>query len=153
MNSHNRQRLQNMGKSVLSKLPKLVAEILSLNKKGFTGTAWCRSRATALADGCAGVTNLKYAGGWKSNTVAEGYVAKRPAMKKEKTGTGVKPAAAVAKSPDDIKSVPSSSNVSVSVPDDIENVPSDSNVGVSVAGRMPDWSITGSVVINNYFTT
>eukprot|EP00957_Ditylum_brightwellii_P198790 15152368-Ditylum_brightwellii.AAC.1 len=76
-----------------------------------------------------------------------------PVMKKGNIGTGDKPAAAVAKSPDDIKSVPSGSNVGVSVPDNVKSVLSSSNVGVSVAGRMPDWSVTGSVVINNYFTT
>eukprot|EP00957_Ditylum_brightwellii_P206870 15350326-Ditylum_brightwellii.AAC.1 len=93
MNSCSRQRVQNMSKSVLSKWPKLATEMLAFNEKGFTCTAWHRSGATALADGSAGVINFKHAGGWKSNTVdpLEG-----PAMKKAKTGTGDKPAAAVA---------------------------------------------------------
>eukprot|EP00957_Ditylum_brightwellii_P200543 15288866-Ditylum_brightwellii.AAC.1 len=58
---------QNIGESVLTKWPKMVAEMIKINPTGFTGTTWHRSGTTAMADNGESAINLKHAGGWQSN--------------------------------------------------------------------------------------
>eukprot|EP00957_Ditylum_brightwellii_P106509 8126246-Ditylum_brightwellii.AAC.1 len=70
-----------MGKRALHTWPTQAAEMLELDAAGYSGTCWRRSRATAMANSGAGIINLKRAGGWKSSTVAEGYVAESAQMK------------------------------------------------------------------------
>eukprot|EP00957_Ditylum_brightwellii_P008194 620094-Ditylum_brightwellii.AAC.1 len=57
-----KKRSQNMGELVLAKWPKMAAEMIKVNPKGFTGTTWRRSGATALADSRESAINLKRAG-------------------------------------------------------------------------------------------
>eukprot|EP00957_Ditylum_brightwellii_P123932 9447115-Ditylum_brightwellii.AAC.1 len=45
-----------------------------LNPDDYTCTCWHRLGATELANGKAGLINLKHAGGWKSSTVVERYI-------------------------------------------------------------------------------
>eukprot|EP00957_Ditylum_brightwellii_P072682 5523963-Ditylum_brightwellii.AAC.1 len=40
---------QNMGKSVLAKWPKMAAELIKVDPKGFTGTCWRSSGTTTMA--------------------------------------------------------------------------------------------------------
>lgn len=52
-----------------------IAEFLKLpNPKEYTGHCLRRTSATLLADGGGSMTNLKQHGGWKSTSVAEGYI-------------------------------------------------------------------------------
>eukprot|EP00957_Ditylum_brightwellii_P200546 15288983-Ditylum_brightwellii.AAC.1 len=64
-----------MGGNTLNDWPKTAALICDMDPDGFTSMCWRRSGATELANGGAGLINLKCAGGWKSSTVAEGYIA------------------------------------------------------------------------------
>lgn len=68
-------RAQVVGINMFGKIPSKIAEYLKLeNAKDYTGHCMRRSSATFLADSGADVLTLKRHGGWKSNTVAEGYV-------------------------------------------------------------------------------
>ena len=50
---------QNMDKSVLTKWPKMAAEMIKVDPTGFIGTCWRRSGATAMADQGESAINLK----------------------------------------------------------------------------------------------
>eukprot|EP00957_Ditylum_brightwellii_P012964 979433-Ditylum_brightwellii.AAC.1 len=73
--------IQNMGKCSLHSWPTQVMEMLELDAAGYSSTCWHRSGATSMASSGAGIINLKCAGGWKSSTVAEGYIAESVQMK------------------------------------------------------------------------
>eukprot|EP00957_Ditylum_brightwellii_P040416 3058290-Ditylum_brightwellii.AAC.1 len=66
------KRNQNMGAAVLAKWPKMAAEMIKVDPKGFTGTTWRRSGATAMADNGESAINLKRARGWQSDKVVQG---------------------------------------------------------------------------------
>ena len=73
----------NLGKNTLAKYPSEIAEMLGKeNPKSFTGHCYRRSAATILADDHGSVIELKSAGGWKSSSIAEGYVAESLPSKK-----------------------------------------------------------------------
>ena len=56
-------------------MPKTIASYLKLaDPESYTGHSFRRSSATLLADSGADLVTLKQHGGWKSSTVAEGYV-------------------------------------------------------------------------------
>lgn len=60
---------------MLGSCPRRIAEFLKLdNSDLYTGHCFRRTSATLLADSGADITVLKRHGGWKSNSVAEGYV-------------------------------------------------------------------------------
>lgn len=64
-----------VGYNTIAKYPEKIAEFLNLeNPKEFTGHAFRRSSATALAGSGAPMLLLKNAGGWRSDTIAQGYV-------------------------------------------------------------------------------
>lgn len=66
---------QPVGINTIGNLPKSIAQFLKLpNPFLFTGHCFRRSSATFLADSGADILKVKRHGGWKSNTVAEGYV-------------------------------------------------------------------------------
>eukprot|EP00957_Ditylum_brightwellii_P100818 7684353-Ditylum_brightwellii.AAC.1 len=44
------KRIQNMGKSVLTKWPKMAAKMIKVDRTGFTGTCWHRSGTTVMAN-------------------------------------------------------------------------------------------------------
>ncbi|XP_077256510.1 uncharacterized protein LOC143894243 [Temnothorax americanus] len=57
------------------KIPSIIASYLHLaNPDSYTGHTFRRISATLLADSGADIITLKRHGGWKSNTVAEGYI-------------------------------------------------------------------------------
>uniref|UniRef100_V5I8P7 Tyr recombinase domain-containing protein n=1 Tax=Anoplophora glabripennis TaxID=217634 RepID=V5I8P7_ANOGL len=59
----------------LSKLPNVVARFLDLTDSNlYTGHGLRRASATLLANAGGDITTLKRHGGWKSSTVAEGYI-------------------------------------------------------------------------------
>lgn len=67
---------QAVGKNKFSKMPREYATFLHLdNINKYTGHAFRRTSATLLADSGASTTMLKQHGGWKSSTIAQGYVA------------------------------------------------------------------------------
>ncbi|KAH0811327.1 hypothetical protein GEV33_011464 [Tenebrio molitor] len=67
--------VQPVGINSFGKMPELIATFLKLeNSKMYTGHAFRRSAATLLSDCGADVRTLKRFGGWKSDTVVEGYV-------------------------------------------------------------------------------
>lgn len=68
---------QVIGKHTISKVPYEIARFLKLNEANqYTGHAFRRTSATLLATSSGvDVLDLKRHGGWKSNTVAEGYIA------------------------------------------------------------------------------
>ena len=62
---------------MFGKIPNQIAEYLGLeNAKDYTGHCLRRSSATFLTDSSADLLQLKRHGGWKSNSMAEGYVKK-----------------------------------------------------------------------------
>lgn len=68
--------LQPVGKNTFRKIPNNVAEWLGLdNPKAYTGHCGRRTSATWVADAGASMTTLKRHGGWRSSSVAEGYLA------------------------------------------------------------------------------
>lgn len=67
--------IQPVGLNTLSKIPQVVATYLKLeNSEQYTGHSLRRSSATLLANAGADITTVKRHGGWKSTTVAEGYI-------------------------------------------------------------------------------
>ena len=66
---------QPIGINTFGMIPKNIAKFLKLsNPELFTGHCFRRSSATLLANSGADLLKIKQHGGWKSNTVAEGYV-------------------------------------------------------------------------------
>ncbi|XP_063910019.1 uncharacterized protein LOC135143278 [Zophobas morio] len=67
--------MQRIGINKFGGMPKEVAAYLGLpNPELFTGHSFRRSSATLLVDGGGDITDLKRHGGWKSSSVAEGYI-------------------------------------------------------------------------------
>lgn len=67
--------LQRIGINKLGAMGKQIATFLNLPKpEQYTGHSFRRSSATILIDAGADITALKRHGGWKSTTVAEGYI-------------------------------------------------------------------------------
>lgn len=67
--------VQPVGINTIGKLPKDIAQFLKLSNPAlYTGHCFRRSSATLLADSGADILKLKQHGGWKSSSVAEGYV-------------------------------------------------------------------------------
>lgn len=67
--------VQAVGVNMFAKIPYEIAKFLHLeNPELYTGHCFRRSSATLLADTGADILELKRHGGWKSSTVAEGYV-------------------------------------------------------------------------------
>ncbi|XP_049886289.1 uncharacterized protein LOC126380733 [Pectinophora gossypiella] len=67
--------IQNVGINTFGQMGKNVAAHLKLpNPELYTGHAFRRTSATLLVDAGGDVTALKRHGGWKSTTVAEGYI-------------------------------------------------------------------------------
>lgn len=66
---------QPVGKNTFAKIPNDIACFLNLpDPKNFTGHCFRRSSATLLANSGCDILELKRLGGWKSATVAEGYI-------------------------------------------------------------------------------
>lgn len=66
---------QPMGPNKIGSLPRDIATFLKLTSpEQYTGHCFRRTSATLLVDSGADLTTLKRHGGWKSNTVAEGYL-------------------------------------------------------------------------------
>jgi integrase len=66
---------QAVGINTIGGVPKKIADFLNLpNSSNYTGHCFRRTSATLLADAGADITVLKRQGGWRSNTVAEGYI-------------------------------------------------------------------------------
>ncbi|KAJ8969273.1 hypothetical protein NQ317_006359 [Molorchus minor] len=66
---------QPVGKNTMGKIPSVVASYLKLPDVAcYTGHCLRRSSATLLADAGVDITIIKRHAGWKSTTVAEGYV-------------------------------------------------------------------------------
>lgn len=67
--------IQPVGINSISKIPQAVASFLKLPEAQlYTGHSLRRSSATLLVNAGADLTTLKRHGGWKSSTVAEGYI-------------------------------------------------------------------------------
>lgn len=66
---------QVVGVHTIGKIPTMIAKYLGLpNSEAYTGHCFRRSSATLLANTGADMSILKRHGGWKSTTVAEGYI-------------------------------------------------------------------------------
>jgi integrase len=66
---------QNIGMNTVAKVPKDIAEFLKLPEPQlYTGHCFRRTSATLLANAGGDLTQIKRHGGWKSSTVAEGYI-------------------------------------------------------------------------------
>lgn len=67
--------VQAVGINKIGKMPSVIASYLNLpDPSSYTGHCFRRTSATLLANSGASITNLKRHGGWRSTTVAEGYV-------------------------------------------------------------------------------
>lgn len=72
---HGRCFGQPVGKNTFGKIPSHIAKYLGLSDADkFTGHCLRRTSATLLAEAGASMTTLKRHGGWKSSSVAEGYL-------------------------------------------------------------------------------
>lgn len=72
---NNRCVNQVVGINSIGGVPSLIAKYLKLpNSNAYTGHCFRRTSATLLANAGADICSLKRHGGWKSSTVAEGYV-------------------------------------------------------------------------------
>lgn len=72
---NNKCSRQPMGVNKIGAIPREIATFLKLEEPQlYTGHCFRRTSATLLADSGADLTTLKRHGGWKSNTVAEGYI-------------------------------------------------------------------------------
>lgn len=66
---------QPIGKNKLSSMPSEIAAYQKLpNPEAYTGHTFRRTAATILADTGADLLSIKRFGGWKSDSVAEGYI-------------------------------------------------------------------------------
>lgn len=66
---------QAVGINTFGSLPKNIASFLNLSSpEQYTGHCFRRSSASLLADNGADILTVKRHGGWRSNTVAEGYI-------------------------------------------------------------------------------
>ncbi|XP_071629088.1 uncharacterized protein [Temnothorax longispinosus] len=66
---------QVIGKNKIGETPQIIAAYLNLeNPKQYTGHCFRRTGATLLSNSGASTTMLKQLGGWKSITIAQGYV-------------------------------------------------------------------------------
>lgn len=66
---------QPVGVNTIAKVPTEVANFLNLpNPETYTGHCFRRTSATLLVEAGGNITQLKRHGGWKSSTVAEGYI-------------------------------------------------------------------------------
>lgn len=96
---------QCVGINSFGKMPSEIAAFLRLpNPELYTGHSFRRSSATLLANSGEGLTDIKRLGGWKSSTVAEGYIEESTSYKK---GLSNKILNCSPKEPDEM---PSSSN-------------------------------------------
>lgn len=76
--------VQCVGINTMSKVPTSVASFLKLpDAESYTGHSMRRSSATMLANAGSDLTTIKRHGGWKSSTVAEGYIAESLSNKLE----------------------------------------------------------------------
>lgn len=67
--------VQTVGINQFSKIPSTIARCLGLqNPEQYTGHSFRRSSASLLASSGADIFSIKRHGGWKSSTVAEGYI-------------------------------------------------------------------------------
>lgn len=83
---NNRCTKQPTGINQFGKIPSLIATFLKLHDPdSYTGHCFRRSSASLLADSGADITAVKRLGGWKSSTVAEGYIENSLENKKETT--------------------------------------------------------------------
>jgi integrase len=72
---HGRFTNNPLGQNTLRKIPQSIAQFLELQfPETFTGHCFRRTSATSLADSGETLLNLKRHGGWKSSSVAEGYL-------------------------------------------------------------------------------
>lgn len=75
---------QPIGINKFGSMPKLIASYLNLpDPNSYTGHSFRRTSATLLAEAGADIITLKRHGGWKSNTVAEGYIEQSLSNKKK----------------------------------------------------------------------
>lgn len=73
--SNNKCTVQPVGINTFGKMPYMIAEFLKLpDPKLFTGHCFRRSSTSLLAESGANITTIKRHGGWKSSSVAEGYI-------------------------------------------------------------------------------
>lgn len=76
--------IQPVGIHTIGNMPKIIANFLKLdNAEQYTGHCFRRSSASLLADSGADITTVKRHGGWRSNTVAEGYIESSSENKKK----------------------------------------------------------------------
>lgn len=72
---HRKCTIQAIGINKFRKNPQRIAEYLKLESpESYTGHSFRRTSATVLVDAGADITALKRHGGWRSNSVAEGYI-------------------------------------------------------------------------------
>lgn len=75
------------GKNYLSIVAKKIARFLGLDDTNYSGHSFRRSSATAAADSGVTLINLKRFGGWKSDSVASGYIDESAAAKRNMAAT------------------------------------------------------------------
>lgn len=81
--------VQVVGINSFAKIPSLIASFLGLpNTVKYTGHSFRRSSASLLVGSGADILRLKHHGGWRSTTVAEGYV-EQSEEEKVKIGNGI----------------------------------------------------------------
>ena len=81
---HGKCSTQCVGINTIGKMPSNIAAYIGLkNPELYTGHSFRRSSATLLANSGEEITNIKRLGGWKSTSVAEGYLEESITQKKD----------------------------------------------------------------------
>ena len=74
-----------IGQKTVAKVPSLIAKFLKLNSpEAYTGHAFRRTGATAAVNNGADLLTLKGVGDWKSDSVAQGYIADSDVLRRKR---------------------------------------------------------------------
>lgn len=119
-----------MGIHKIGSVPKEVAKFLKLpNPNLYTGHCLRRTSATLLVDGGADLTCLKRHGGWKSGTVAEGYIEESMANKNHTARKIFSSCTSIATASDDVKNVSPSPSIEITTTNQNETYTIEASAG------------------------
>jgi len=109
-----------IGKVTIAEIPKKIAEFLKLpDAEKYTGHAFRRTGATLLANSGATLLTLKQAGAWKSDSVAQRYIAESDVPKREVAARIAAPEASRSSSATNVQNQPLAAAASSSEPSGI----------------------------------
>lgn len=98
--------VQPVGIHTIANMPRKIAEFLKLpHFQEYTGHCFRRTSATMLVEGGGSMFALKSLGGWRSSSVAEGYIEESECQKIQIAKTIMKPAASTSSSSSSVEPI------------------------------------------------